>query len=81
MCELQRKSDALDAGGFWFDYVHGTYVNKTNKLVFTHQLVDSLTAEALEKRIAEAKPTGEWQFFAFEQPWPELRAKLEWRYG
>jgi hypothetical protein len=80
MCELQRKSDALDAGGFIFDYVRGTYVNRAGKMLFTHQLVDSLSAEELEKRILGAEPTGEWQFFAFGQPWPELRAKLEARY-
>lgn len=80
MCELQRKSDALDAGGFIFDYIHGTYVNRAGKMLFTHQLVDSLSAEELEKRIAEAKPTGDWQFFAFKQPWAALRAELEARY-
>jgi hypothetical protein len=80
MCELQRKSDALDGGGFVFDYVHGTYVNAVGKMLFTHQLVDSLSAEELEKRVADAKPTGEWQFFAFKQPWPEIRAILEARY-
>jgi hypothetical protein len=80
MCELQRKSDALDAGGFIFDYWHGTYVNVKGKMLFTHQLVDSLSAGELEKRIAEAKPTGEWQFFAFKQPGPETRAILEARY-
>ena len=78
--ELKRKSDALDAGGFIFDYWHGTYVNKAGKMLFTHHVVDSLSAEELEARITEAKPTGEWQFFAFKQPWPELRAKLEARY-
>ena len=80
MSELKRKADALDAGGFIFDYIHGTYVNRAGKMLFTHQLVDSLSAEELEKRLAKAKPTGEWQFFAFRQPWPELRAKLEARY-
>jgi hypothetical protein len=80
MCEHKRKADALDAGGFLFDYIRGTYVNKAGKMLFTHHLVDALSAEELEKRIAEAKPTGEWQFFAFRQPWPELRAKLEARY-
>ena len=80
MEELQRKSDALDAGGFFFDYVRGTYVNKQARMLFTHQLVDSLNAEELEKRIAEAKPTGQWQFFAFKQPWTELRMELEARY-
>ncbi len=80
MSELKRKADALDAGSFIFDYWHGTYVNAAGKMLFTHQLVDSLSAEELEKRIAAAKPTGEWQFFAFEQPWPALRAKLESRY-
>jgi hypothetical protein len=80
MCEHYRKADALDAGGFFFDYVHGTYVNKANKILLTHQLVDSLSAEDLEKKLAEAKPTGEWQYLAFIQPWPELRARLERRY-
>jgi len=80
MCELQRKSDALDGGGFIFDCRHGTYVNRAGKMLFTHQLVDSLSAEELEKRVAEARPTGEWQFFAFKQPWPDLRAELEARY-
>jgi hypothetical protein len=81
LSELERKDDALDAGGFIFDYWHGTYVNATGKMLFTHQLVDSLSAGELEKRIAEARPTGEWQFFAFKQPWPKLRAELEARYG
>jgi hypothetical protein len=81
MCEHKRKADALDAGGFIFDYWHGTYVNKAGKMLFTHYVVDSVTPEELEKRIAEAKPTGEWQFFAIEQPWPELRAKLVARYS
>lgn len=80
MCEYHRKADALDAGGFIFDCRHGTYVNKAGKMLFTHQIVDSLSAEQLEKRIAEAKPTGEWQFFAFTQPWRELRDKLTARY-
>jgi hypothetical protein len=80
MCELERKSDALDAGGFIFDYIHGTYVNRAGKMLFTHNVVNSLSADELEKRIAEAKPTGEWQFFAIEQPWPELRKELEARY-
>ena len=81
MEELQRKSDALDAGGFIFDYEHGTYVNAKGKMLFTHQLVDSMSADELEQRIAAARPTGEWQFFAFEQPWPELRVQLEARYA
>jgi hypothetical protein len=80
MCELTRKADALDAGGFIFDLRHGTYVNRVGKMLFTHLVVDSLSAEELEKRIAEAKPTGEWQFFATKQPWPELREELEARY-
>jgi hypothetical protein len=80
MEELERKDQALDGGGFIFDYWHGTYVNKAGKMLFTHQLVDSLSAEELENRVARARPTGEWQFFAFEQPWPELRAELEARY-
>jgi hypothetical protein len=79
MCELTRKADALDAGGFIFDCRHGTYVNRAGKMLFTHIVVDSLTAEELEKRIAEARPTGEWQFFG-RQPWPELREELEARY-
>jgi hypothetical protein len=80
MCEHHRKADALDAGGFIFDYWYGTYVNKADKMLFTHRVVDSLSAEQLEERIAAAKPTGDWQFFAFQQPWPELRAELEARY-
>jgi len=80
MCEHGRKADALDAGGFIYDCRHGTYVNRAGKMLFTHHVVGSLTADELEKRVAEAKPTGEWQFFAFRQPWPELRAELEARY-
>jgi hypothetical protein len=79
--ELQRKSDALDEAGFIFDYWHGTYVNRAGKMLFTHHVVDSLSAEELEKLIADAQPTGQWQFFAFKQPWPELRAELEARYA
>lgn len=81
MCDHHRKADALDAGGFVYDYWHGTYVNKAGRMLFTHRLVGSLSVEELEQRIAEAQPTGEWQYFAFEQPWPELRAELEARYG
>ena len=81
MDELERKDNALDAGGFIFDYEHGTYVNAKGKMLFTHQLVDSLSAEELEKRIARARPTGQWQFFAFRQPWPQLRVELEARYS
>jgi hypothetical protein len=81
MCEHHQKADALDAGGFIFDYWYGTYVNRASRMLFTHNVVGSLSAEELRKRIAEAKPIGEWQFFAVRQPWPELRAELEARYG
>lgn len=80
MCELTRKADALDAGGFIFDYIHGTYVNRAGKMLFTHQFIDSLSADEVERRVAEAKPADEWQFFSFKQPWPALRTELEARY-
>jgi hypothetical protein len=71
-----KKSDALDAGGFHFDYRFGTYTNVRGKMLFTHQLVDALSEDELVARVAEATPTGEWQFFGFTQPGPSTRAKL-----
>jgi hypothetical protein len=71
-----KKSDALDAGGFHFDYRFGTYVNIRGKMLFTHQLVDALNDDELALRVAMAVPTGEWQFFSFEQPSPDIREEL-----
>jgi hypothetical protein len=75
-----KKSDVLDAGAFFFDYWHGTYVNKPKRMLFSHQLVDSLTAEELAARIANAVPTDEWQFFGLEPPSEYVRNKVLERY-
>jgi hypothetical protein len=80
MCEHGQKADALDAGGYIFDWRCRTYVNKTRKMLFTCQLVSALSAEALEARILSARPTGEWQYFGVNQPTPKQRAKLEASY-
>ncbi len=77
MCVFTRKADALDSGGFVFDYRHGTYVNVRKKMLFSHQLVDSLAPEELEARVAVAAPTGEWQFFCLKPPSPSIREQIE----
>jgi hypothetical protein len=80
MCEHMKKADALDAGGYVFDWRRRTYVNKKCKTLFTCQLVGALSAEALEAQILAARPTGEWQYFGVSQPTPELRVELEASY-
>lgn len=81
MGEHGRKADALDAGGYIFDWRRRTYVNKTARMLFSCQLVGALSAQALEERIAAARPNGEWQFFGLSQPDTELRAELEASYS
>jgi hypothetical protein len=68
MCIFTQKADALDSGGFVFDYRYGTYVNVRKKIIFTHQLVDVLAPEELETRIVTAAPKEEWQFFCTKPP-------------
>jgi hypothetical protein len=75
-----RKSDLLDAGRYFFDYHHGTYVNWKRRCSFSHQLVDSLSADELEERLAKAVPTGEWQFFCLKPPSEYVRKKVLERY-
>jgi hypothetical protein len=81
MCEHEQKADALDAGGYIFDWRRRTYVNKKSKILFTCQLVSALSAAVLEARILSARPTGEWQYFGVSQPTPEQRARLEASYS
>ena len=69
-----RKSDLLDAGRYFFDYHHGTYVNWEKKMLFSHQLVDAISADELEQRIANAVPSGEWQLFCLKPPPASVRA-------
>ena len=76
MCVFTQKSDALDGGGFVFDYRYGTYVNVRKKMLFSHQLVDSLSAEELEARVAAAAPTGDWQFFCTKPPTRSVREQI-----
>jgi hypothetical protein len=78
---MSRKGQILDAGRFRFDYWHGTYVNKSKRMLFSHQLVDLLTADELEDRIAKAVPTAEWQFFCIEEPTEYVRKKVLERYA
>ncbi len=75
-CVFTRKSNALDSGGFVFDYRHGTYVNVRRKMLFSHQLVDSLSPEELETRVAAATPSGEWQFFCLKPPSASVREQI-----
>lgn len=77
MCTFTQKADALDSGGFVFDYRYGTYVNVGKKMLFSHQLVDSLSPQELEARVAISAPTGEWQFFCLKPPTPYVRGKIE----
>src|SRR5262249_36381028 len=79
--EMCRKGEILDTGRFFFDYWHGTYVNRPKKMLFSHQLVDLLTANELEARIARAVPTDEWQFFCIEPPSEYVRKKVLQRYA
>src|SRR5687767_8218952 len=75
-----RKSDLLDAGRYFFDYHHGTYVNWEKKMLFSHQLVDAISADELEQRIADAVPSGEWQLFCLKPPPESVRKKVLERY-
>jgi hypothetical protein len=75
-CVYTRKANALDSGGFVFDYRYGTYVNVRGKMLFSHQLVDSLSPEELEARVAAATPNGEWQFFCLEPPCDSVREQI-----
>jgi hypothetical protein len=77
MCDYTRKSDALDAGGFVFDYRHGTYVNVRKKMLFSHQLVDSLSAEELEARVAAAVPRRDWLLFCLKPPTRYVRETIK----
>jgi len=82
--EVQRmckKSDVLDAGGYVFDYYYGTYVNKSRRMLFSHQFVDAHSAEELESHIATAMPDSKWQFFCLKPPAPSVRQKLEAAYS
>ena len=75
-----KKADALDAGQFVFDYIKGTYVNVSKKILFSHQFVDAHSAEELEVYVAQAKPTGEWQFYCLKPVAPDVRERTIARY-
>jgi hypothetical protein len=73
-----KKADVLDDGGYRFDYRHGTYVNRSQKALFSHLFVDAYSAEELEAHI-KSVPSGnkEWKFFCIDQPAREVRTELE----
>jgi hypothetical protein len=76
-----KKSDVLDAGGYFFDYWHCAYVNKPAKTAFSHLFVDAHSAEELEAIIRNASPGLEWQLFSTE-PVPDcVRQKVLARYA
>lgn len=81
MCENQQKADTLRAGGYFFDYHHGTYVNKKLKVIFSIQFADSRSAEDLAACIGKVVPRTEWQFFCLRPPLPAARAELEAAYS
>jgi hypothetical protein len=81
MCEHRRKSDALDATGFVFDYYHGTYVNPKLKAIISYQYLDSLTAAEAESWLPKIGPSDEWQFFCLKPPHPAARKELELAYS
>jgi hypothetical protein len=78
---MLKKSEVLDAGGFFFDYWHCTYVNRPQKMLFSHWYVEAHTAEELQEHIAHATPTGEWQFFCMSIPSDYVRNKVLERYA
>jgi hypothetical protein len=76
-----KKSDVLDAGGYFFDYWHCAYVNRSKKALFSHLFVDAHSAEELEAIISKTSPGPEWQFFGTEPVSEDVRQKVLARYA
>ena len=80
MCEHQKRADLLDAGGYFFDYYYGTYVNRKLKAILSHEFTDSLSTGELETCIAAIGAQPEWQFFCLRPPLQAAREELEAAY-
>jgi hypothetical protein len=78
---MLRKADVLADAGYLFDYVNGTYVNKSRKVVVSLKFTDDVSAEELEARLAAAPRSAEWQFLFLESPSPRVRQELIAEYG
>ncbi|MEJ1966727.1 MAG: hypothetical protein WDO56_36360 [Gammaproteobacteria bacterium] len=73
---MLKKADVLDDAGYLFDYIHGTYVNRSRKVIVSLQFTDDLSAEDLQARLAVARETADWQFLFLKPPSPYIRQKL-----
>jgi hypothetical protein len=76
-----KKSEVLDAGGYFFDYWHASYVNRSRKALFSHLFVDAHSAEELEAIITKTEPSPEWRFFTTKPLSAYLRQKVLARYA
>jgi len=75
--KAKEKADVLDAGGYRYDYVHFTYVNKSRKALFSHLFVNDHSAEELEACIINLIPKPVWQFFVRKPLHPSVRQYME----
>jgi len=79
--KAKEKADVLDDGGYWFDYIHLTYVNRARKALFSHLFVEAHSPEEIGACIARANPSQGWQFFFLKPPHPDMRSHLEAAYS
>ncbi len=73
---MLTKADVLDAAGYAFDYLYGTYVNKPRRVVVSLKFTDDVSTEELEERLAQVPASGDWQFVFLEPPSTCIREKL-----